>query len=60
MNFWVFGLTSCCGLYYILHCCLFTSDIIKEKYMNNNCKEFFKKKYRKYKYPHFEFIDNDD
>jgi len=49
---------GCISLYYLCHCCLFTSNIIEEKYMDNNCKEFFKKKYRKYKYPNYEFVDS--
>ncbi len=31
--------------YYLFHCCAFGSSYIREKYMNNNCTEFFKKKY---------------
>lgn len=57
MNSCLFPFASCYGLYYLFHCCLFGYDIIRENYMDNDCKEFFIKKYRQYKYPNYEFID---
>jgi len=40
--------SSICGVYYLFHCCLFGGSIIREKYMDNDCTGFFKKKYYNY------------
>jgi hypothetical protein len=40
--------SSVCGIYYLFHCCLFGGSCIREKYMNNDCTGFFRKKYNKY------------
>ena len=39
---------GCLSIYYIFNCCLFSGAYIREEYMNNNCSEFFKIKYRRY------------
>ena len=36
------------SFYYLFHCCLFTSTYVREEHMDNNCIEYFKKKYNKY------------
>jgi hypothetical protein len=39
---------GCLSIYYILNCCLFSGACIREKYMDNDCSGFFKRKFRKY------------